>query len=76
MTIDKTIFTKIDECSNLGILLNIQIHNCSPLVWITNGQRVPEDLLDIDRETVSDSLYHPLKDLHYDRFTRTDPGPG
>jgi flagellar biosynthesis protein FlhF len=40
-----TIFTKVDECINLGILLNIQIQNCFPVSYITNGQRVPEDLI-------------------------------
>ncbi len=44
--ITHTIFTKIDECANLGILLNVQIQNPNPLSYFTNGQRVPEDLLE------------------------------
>ncbi len=44
--ITHTIFTKIDECANLGILLNVQLHNANPLSYLTNGQRVPEDLLE------------------------------
>jgi flagellar biosynthesis protein FlhF len=44
--ITHTIFTKIDECANLGILLNVQIQNANPLSYFTNGQRVPEDLLE------------------------------
>ena len=59
--IDKTIFTKIDECSKLGVLLNIQIKNPAPLSCITNGQRVPEDLLDIDSDTVSKLIIPPLE---------------
>ncbi len=51
--IDRTIFTKLDECRTLGVLLNVQIRNPAPLSFLTNGQRVPEDLLQIDRETVS-----------------------
>jgi len=51
--IDRTIFTKLDECRTLGVLLNVQIRNPAPLSFLTNGQRVPEDLLRIDRETVS-----------------------
>jgi len=50
--INKTIFTKIDECRNLGVILNTQIRNPSPLSYITNGQRVPEDLLLLDQDTV------------------------
>lgn len=45
LDITNTIFTKIDECINLGILLNVQLHNPAPLSYITNGQRVPEDIL-------------------------------
>ena len=45
--ITHTIFTKIDECANLGILLNVQIQNANPLSYITNGQRVPEDILEV-----------------------------
>lgn len=61
LSIDRTIFTKIDECGNLGVLLNIQVHNPSPLSYITNGQRVPEDLLEIDREKVSRLVIPPIE---------------
>jgi flagellar biosynthesis protein FlhF len=53
LDLDKTIFTKIDECSNLGVILNTQLNNPAPLSYITNGQRVPEDLLAIDRDAVA-----------------------
>ncbi len=51
-----TIFTKIDECINLGIMLNIQTHNDNPLSYITNGQRVPEDLIEISQKTVAELI--------------------
>ena len=51
--IDCTIFTKVDECINLGIILNTQIHNSSPISYITNGQRVPEDLLEADSKKIA-----------------------
>lgn len=51
--INNTIFTKIDECATLGILFNVQLHNPSPLSYVTNGQRVPEDLLEITPEIVA-----------------------
>lgn len=54
--ISNTIFTKIDECSSLGVLLNIQIKNTSPLSYVTNGQRVPEDLLEISPKIVADLI--------------------
>ncbi len=58
---DKMIFTKIDECSKRGVLLNIQIKNPAPLACITNGQRVPEDLLDIDQDMVAKLIIPPLE---------------
>ncbi|BDD87349.1 flagellar biosynthesis protein FlhF [Desulfofustis limnaeus] len=57
--IDRTIFTKIDECGSLGVLLNVQIRNPAPLSCLTNGQRVPEDLLLIDHETLSGLILPP-----------------
>lgn len=56
LDINNTIFTKIDECSNLGILLNVQIQNSSPVSYITNGQRVPEDILEITPRTVAELI--------------------
>ncbi|MDR3090154.1 MAG: flagellar biosynthesis protein FlhF [Desulfobulbaceae bacterium] len=56
LAVERAIFTKIDECSNLGTLLNVQIHNAQPLSFLTNGQRVPEDLLEIDRRLVAELI--------------------
>ena len=53
LNLDRTIFTKIDECSNLGVILNTQLKNPTPLSYITNGQRVPEDILELDRDAVA-----------------------
>jgi flagellar biosynthesis protein FlhF len=54
--IDRTIFTKVDECNKNGVILNVQIHNSAPLSYITNGQRVPEDLLQINRRSVAELI--------------------
>jgi flagellar biosynthesis protein FlhF len=54
--IDCTIFTKVDECINLGIILNTQIHNSSPISYITNGQRVPEDLFQADKRRIAELI--------------------
>ena len=56
LSIDRTIFTKIDECTNTGVILNTQIQNGSPLSYLTNGQRVPEDLLEISRRSVAELI--------------------
>jgi flagellar biosynthesis protein FlhF len=52
-TIHSTIFTKIDECSHLGVLLNTQIQNSSPISFITNGQRVPEDIVETNKQQLA-----------------------
>jgi len=64
--ISSTIFTKIDECSNLGILLNIQIQNSNPLAYVTNGQRVPEDLIEVLRHTVPELIMSQHEGLLHD----------
>ena len=54
--IDNTIITKTDECATLGVMLDIQMNdrdNMIPFSWITNGQRVPEDLLPASRELMA-----------------------
>lgn len=38
------ILTKLDECEVLGPLLNVHLRHGTPLSYLTNGQRVPEDL--------------------------------
>lgn len=57
--IDNTIITKTDECSTLGVMLDIQMvdrSNIIPFSWITNGQRVPEDLLTATPELVAELI--------------------
>lgn len=52
----RTVFTKLDECFTLGVLLNVQLQNPTPLSWLTNGQRVPEDLLHITPKKVAELI--------------------
>lgn len=56
LQINSTIFTKIDECFNLGVLLNIQLQNPSPLSVLTNGQRVPEDIIMVSPRSVAELI--------------------
>lgn len=53
---DRTIFTKVDECTRTGVILNVQLQHDAPLSYITNGQRVPEDLLQITRRSVAELI--------------------
>jgi flagellar biosynthesis protein FlhF len=40
----KLIFTKLDETSTLGSLLNLKLHTGAPLSYVTYGQNVPDDI--------------------------------
>ncbi|MDX9835589.1 MAG: flagellar biosynthesis protein FlhF [Desulfobulbus sp.] len=45
LPVHRFVFSKIDECGQLGVLLNVHYNNDTPISCLTNGQRVPEDLL-------------------------------
>ena len=40
----KLIFTKLDETSTFGNLLNIKLYSGAELSYATNGQNVPDDI--------------------------------
>lgn len=46
MTDYKIIFTKLDETTTLGNLLNLKLHTGAELSYITCGQNVPDDIED------------------------------
>ena len=49
---DRVILTKVDECEDLRVPLNLLFNErCPPLSWMGSGQRVPEDLevAEVDR---------------------------
>ncbi len=39
-----TILTKLDECIALGEALDVSLRHALPISYVTNGQRVPEDI--------------------------------
>lgn len=60
--IDSVIITKTDECTNLGIILDVQMRipdSILPFSCLTNGQRVPEDLLCASVEHITDMILPP-----------------
>ncbi|MDE5907561.1 MAG: flagellar biosynthesis protein FlhF [Lachnospiraceae bacterium] len=44
MTEYKLIFTKLDETTTLGSLLNLKLHTGASLSYVTYGQNVPDDI--------------------------------
>jgi len=60
--LDNIIITKTDECATLGVMLDIQMldkDNKIPFSYITNGQRVPEDLMIASKEIVTELIMTP-----------------
>ena len=47
------IFTKLDECESFGALLNVHTRSNYPLSYLTDGQRVPEDLMIADPQKIA-----------------------
>jgi len=50
------IFSKIDECTQRGALLDIPLRENLPISYLTNGQRVPEDLLVAEPKLVAECI--------------------
>ncbi|WP_456473196.1 flagellar biosynthesis protein FlhF [Desulfolithobacter sp.] len=65
LPIDHFIFTKADECSQLGVLLNLHIRQGTPISFLTNGQRVPEDIITPDPETIAGMIMDTNRTLHH-----------
>ncbi len=64
LPINTFIFSKIDECDQLGVLLNIHYKNDTPISFLTNGQRVPEDLIMPSPATIADLIMNDHRVLN------------
>lgn len=54
--IQRLVFTKLDESSTYGSILNELVRTGLPLSYLTNGQKVPEDLIVPAPRNVADLL--------------------
>ncbi len=52
----KIIFTKLDETSTYGNLLNVKLYSDAELSYITNGQNVPDDIEVFDTQKIVKNL--------------------
>jgi len=52
----KLLFTKLDETSSLGILLNIAYVTKKPIAYLTTGQSVPDDIEIADKVKIINRL--------------------
>lgn len=57
---DRLVFTKLDEASSFGVILNETVRSDRPLSYLTNGQDVAEDLIVPTPGTIADLLV-PLR---------------
>jgi flagellar biosynthesis protein FlhF len=52
------VFTKLDECDLLGSILNVHLQAGYPMSFLTNGQKVPEDLLPDEPHHIARMILH------------------
>lgn len=55
---DSLIFTKIDEAVTHGNMLNLSYRYQKPIVYITNGQIIPDDILSADSDYIAKLIYN------------------
>lgn len=59
--IDKLIFTKLDETSCCGSLLNLSYKYHKPIAFITTGQDVPDDIIVATQHTIINQIVGETK---------------
>ena len=52
----KLIFTKLDETSGLGCILNLKLDMDKSLSYVTFGQNVPEDMSVLNPQSIAKKL--------------------
>jgi flagellar biosynthesis protein FlhF len=52
------VFTKLDECDLLGSILNVHLRAGYPMSFLTNGQKVPEDLVPNEPYHIARMILH------------------
>ncbi len=50
------IFTKLDETSSAGVMLNMRTYTDWPLSYVTWGQNVPDDIGKVDAQKIAKKL--------------------
>ena len=70
--IDHLLFTKLDESSNFGNIVNALIHTRLPLSFICCGRRVPNDIEAGSVQRIVDLLFEPDGQFAVDQAARAD----
>lgn len=56
LQINQVIFTKVDETESYGSLFNLSVNEKLGIAYLTNGQNVPDDLLEANAKVLTDML--------------------
>ncbi|MEI7535645.1 MAG: flagellar biosynthesis protein FlhF [Comamonadaceae bacterium] len=51
------IFTKVDEATHPGAQIDTAIRHQLPVHYVSNGQKVPEDLMTVDRDALIEQVF-------------------
>jgi len=54
--IDRFIFTKLDETSQYGAMINLMTESCVGAAYLTNGQNVPDDIVEATPEKIVNTV--------------------
>ena len=54
------LFTKIDEAVTYGNLINVSANVHKPIIFLTNGQVIPDDIISADSEYIAKIIYTGL----------------
>lgn len=57
----RLLFTKLDEATSYGNILNLKVMTGKPLSYFTTGQSVPDDIEVADKERIIQYIFEPLK---------------
>ncbi len=52
------VFSKIDEGVAFGNILNVVSNIKSPVIFLTNGQVIPDDIISADSEYMANLIYN------------------
>src|SRR5699024_2876042 len=56
LQINQVIFTKVDETESYGSLFNLSVNEKLGIAYLTNGQNVPDDLLEANAKVLTEML--------------------
>jgi len=54
---NSVIFTKVDEAVTYGNIMNIAVNHNKPIMFLTNGQVIPDDIVSVNPSFLSNLIY-------------------